>query len=157
MGIEIERKFLVHKELWDKTNKGKGAYLKQGYILADPTKTIRVRIADDQGYLTIKGKNTGISRQEFEYEIPKQEASELLQDFTSSSLEKIRYRIEFSGKTWEVDEFLGLNEGLIVAEIELKSENENFEIPQWIDQEVSGDKKYYNSYLSQFPFKSWKQ
>jgi CYTH domain-containing protein len=156
MGIEIERKFLVHKAIWNKVSKGKGAYLKQGYIVTDPTKTIRVRIADEQGYLTIKGKSTGIARQEFEYEIPKHEASELLQNFTTSSLEKIRYRLQYLGKTWEVDEFLDLNEGLIVAEIELESENEKFEIPEWIDKEVSGDKKYYNSYLSQFPFKSWK-
>lgn len=155
MGIEIERKFLVHKEIWNKAKKGKSAYLKQGYIVSDPTKTIRIRIADNQGYLTIKGKSTGIARQEFEYEIPKEEASELLQHFTASSLEKIRYTLEYSGKIWEVDEFLGPNEGLIVAEIELKSENENFELPEWIYKEVSGDKKYYNSYLSQFPFKSW--
>src|SRR5436190_1509449 len=136
MGVEIERKYLIHKDLWHSIDKGKGEYLRQGYISTDPSKTIRVRVTDSKGFLTIKGSTKGISRLEFEYEIPREEAIELLNHFTSSSIEKIRYKISHIGKVWEADEFKGENEGLLLAEIELSSATETFEIPRWIGKEV---------------------
>jgi adenylate cyclase len=155
MGVEIERKFLVKKELWEALEKPKGNLYRQGYLLTDPNKTIRVRIADSCGYLTIKGISVGATRPEFEYEIPINEAEQLLDNFSVSDLKKIRYEILFKGKLWEVDEFLGDNLGLIVAEIELNSESEIFELPDWVDREVTGEGKYYNSNLSINPFTKW--
>ena len=155
MSIEIERKFLVHKELWAKLHKPRGIKYKQGYLLTESDKTIRVRITEANAYLTIKGETKGISRPEFEYSIPVKDANEMLTLFAGKILDKIRYRIEFKGKIWEVDVFEGENKGLILAEIELKGENEKFEIPEWIAEEVTGDERYYNSCLSLHPFKSW--
>lgn len=155
MGIEIERKFLVNREIWDQLEKQAGEFYRQGYLLTDPTKTIRVRQTSDKGFLTIKGISVGASRAEFEYEIPFDEAKELLDQFAVSELSKIRYKVLFDEKLWEVDQFLGDNEGLMVAEIELQSENEAVNIPDWIGQEVTGDEKYYNSNLTLFPFKDW--
>ena len=114
-----------------------------------------MRVTDEQGYITLKGATTGITRKEYEYEIPVQDGVELLDVFAQSEVEKIRYRIEFAGKLWEVDEFLGDNEGLIMAEIELQDEAEEFEQPDWVTNEVSDDERYYNSYLSTHPFKEW--
>mgnify|MGYP000885915320 CR=1 FL=1 len=156
MGIEIERKFLVNQEIWNKLEKPHGEFYRQGYLLTDPTKTIRVRQTSEKGFLTIKGISVGASRAEFEYEIPHGEAKELLDQFSVSELSKIRYKILFENKLWEVDEFLGENEGLMVAEIELQSEDETFCIPDWIGQEVTGEEKYYNSNLTLLPFKNWK-
>jgi CYTH domain-containing protein len=155
MGLEIERKFLVNNEKWNSIEKPKKNLFRQGYILTDPNKTIRVRLTDLKGYLTIKGLTVGATRPEFEYEIPPEEAEQLLNNFSISDLKKIRYEIIFKDKLWEVDEFLGDNLGLIVAEIELKSESEFFELPDWIDREVSGEEKYYNSNLSINPFVKW--
>ena len=155
MGVEIERKFLVKKELWEALEKPKGNLYRQGYLLTDPNKTIRVRITDLCGYLTIKGISVGATRPEFEYEIPGNEAEQLLDNFSVSELKKIRYEILFKGKLWEVDEFLGNNQGLVVAEIELNSESEIFELPDWVDREVTGEGKYYNSNLSINPFTKW--
>ncbi|HMK05998.1 MAG TPA: CYTH domain-containing protein [Flavobacterium sp.] len=155
MGVEIERKFLVDKEKWAAIEKSAPNRMRQGYLLTDPHKTIRVRMTDTGGYITIKGLSTGATRTEFEYEIPKHEAEELLNLFSVSELDKIRYEITFSDKVWEVDEFLGENEGLIVAEIELMSESEEFELPGWITREVTDEEKYYNSSLSVRPFKRW--
>src|SRR5438270_10985009 len=121
MGIEIERKFLVSAEKWSRTLKGEGQVYRQGYILRDPDKTIRVRLSDEQGFITVKGASTGASRPEYEYEIPLQDAKELLDNFCTSEISKIRYEIYFAGKLLEVDEFLDDNEGLIIAEIELSS------------------------------------
>lgn len=156
MGIEIERKFLVNKELWNECEKPAGEFYRQGYLLTDPSKTIRVRQTSDKGFLTIKGISVGASRSEFEYEIPFDEAKELLDQFSVSELSKIRYKILFEEKLWEVDEFLGENEGLMVAEIELKSENEKFKLPDWIGKEVTGEDQYYNSNLTLNPYKNWK-
>ena len=156
MGIEIERKFLVRKEVWAGFPKGVGNLYRQGYILTDPAKTIRVRLAGEKGTLTIKGITTGASRAEFEYSIPQQDAIELLDNFCSSTLNKIRYVVPFQDKTWEVDEFLGDNEGLVVAEIELGAEDESFDRPGWVDNEVTEDKRYYNSYIVENPFNTWK-
>lgn len=155
MGKEIERKFLVHHQLWQKVEKPAGQHFRQGYLLTDPNKTIRVRLTDKQSFLTIKGISTGATRSEFEYEIPALEAKELLDEFAVSELSKIRYKVAFENKIWEVDEFLGDNSGLIVAEIELTSEDEAFEIPAWIDREVTGEQKYYNSNLTAVPFNKW--
>ena len=156
MGIEIERKFLVNKAKWEAVQKPVGDSFRQGYLLTDPKKTIRVRQTSDKGFLTIKGISLGASRAEFEYEIPFEEAKELLDQFAVSELSKIRYKILFEEKLWEIDQFLGENEGLIVAEIELESEEEKFSIPDWIDVEVTEEEKYYNSNLTQNPFKNWK-
>jgi adenylate cyclase len=155
MSSEIERKFLVNKELWKKLKKPVGKNYRQGYLLIDPTKTIRLRIADKTAYLTIKGETKGISRPEFEYIIPLKDANEMLTLFAGKIIEKIRYLIICKGKTWEIDVFEGEDEGLIIAEIELESENEKFDLPEWITTEVTGDEKYYNSYLSLHPFKYW--
>lgn len=156
MGKEIERKFLVNRQDWENLEKPTGKLYRQGYILTNPNKTVRVRIVEDKGYLTIKGRAIGVTRAEFEYEIPFADANELLDQFTEFVLSKIRYIIPFQGKIWEIDVFEGENAGLIVGEIELKSEEESFEIPHWIDVEVSHDKRYFNSNLVSFPFKSWK-
>lgn len=156
MGQEIERKYLVDIEKWQELDKPEGQLYRQGYLLTDPTKTIRVRQTADKGYLTIKGFSVGASRPEYEYEIPFDEAKELLDQFAVSELSKIRYKIHFDGKLWEVDEFLADNEGLIVAEIELRSEEEQFNTPGWLGKEVTGEERYYNSNLTIEPFKNWK-
>lgn len=155
MGKEIERKFLVDHEKWKQSHKPKGELYRQGYLLAKPNKTIRVRLAAEKGFLTIKGITTGATRPEYEYEIPFNDAKELLDYFSESELSKIRYRINFENKIWEVDEFLGDNIGLILAEIELISEDEPFKIPEWIGNEVTSEEKYYNSNLTIQPFKNW--
>ncbi len=155
MPYEIERKFLVKKDVWDKVLKGNCQFFRQGYLTTDPHKTIRVRITDTHGYLTIKGLSIGAKRREYEYEIPRDEADELLNNFVISDLAKRRYTIPYEGKVWEVDEFSGDNDGLIVAEIELAQETESFSLPDWAGQEVTGDERYYNSSLSLNPYKNW--
>lgn len=156
MGREIERKYLVDKNKWQEIEKPTGQLYRQGYLLTEPDKTIRVRQTANKGYLTIKGLSIGATRPEYEYEIPFDEAKELLDRFSISELSKIRYKIPFDDKVWEVDEFLGENAGLIVAEIELGSEDESFSIPEWIEAEVTGQEKYYNSNLTIEPYKNWK-
>jgi adenylate cyclase len=154
MGVEIERKFLVKKALWQALDKPAGKYYRQGYLMNSPERVVRVRIAGDQGYLTIKGAAEGISRLEYEYEIPKSDAEEMLDRFQPEGTEKIRYCIpEASGLVWEVDEFLGANKGLIVAEIELISEDQPFSHPNWLDEEVTHDQRYANSNLALQPIK----
>lgn len=153
MAKEIERKFLVNKSLFRPS--GEGEYIAQGYLSVVPERTVRVRIKKNRGYLTIKGKNSGISRSEFEYEIPKSDAEELLELCEPSIIIKRRYTINVNGSCWEVDIFEGDNAGLMVAEIELASEQEPFNKPDWVGEEISFDAKYYNSNLSKNPFKSW--
>jgi len=153
MAIEIERKYLVKGDEWREI--GVPVQYAQGYLLADEEITVRVRIAGDSAFLTIKGKSEGMSRKEFEYPIPLDNSHELLLLSKIPIIEKKRSRIEWEGKIWEVDEFEGKNKGLILAEIELKSELETFSIPPWIGEEVSGDIRYFNSYLSQHPFTEW--
>lgn len=157
MALEIERKFLVDKTKWQVEQKPQGNFYEQGYISTDPAKTVRVRIGKQKGYLTVKGKNNGPARAEFEYEIPLPDAMQLLEQFCSNKISKCRYEIWHKGKMWEVDEFLEDNEGLIVAEIELSSEAELFDCPAWATQEVTGDERYYNSGLAVHPYKKWKQ
>lgn len=156
MGIEIERKFLVNHDQWEQLEKPVGEFYRQGYLLTDPQKTIRVRQTSDKGFLTIKGISVGATRAEYEYEIPFEEAKELLDQFAVAELSKVRYKIAIENHIWEVDVFSGKNEGLIVAEIELKSEDEEFVLPTWIDREVTGEEKYYNSNLVTKPYKDWK-
>ena len=155
MGIEIERKFLVNKAKWDQVVKAKKSLFRQGYILSDRERTIRVRLTDKEGFLTIKGQTVGMSRPEYEYSIPKDDAQQLLDNFCGSEVSKIRYFIPHDGHTWEVDEFQGLNEGLIVAEIDLDAEDARISLPEWVDTEVPSEKKYTNSNLSVHPSKNW--
>ena len=156
MGREIERKFLIKPSEWAKLDKPGGKHLRQGYLVSDPNKTIRVRTTDDNAWITIKGISVGASRLEYEYQIPLGEGLELLDNFAEAELEKLRYEIHHQEKLWEVDVFLGDNNGLIVAEIELDSEDEKFELPEWVAEEVTQEKKYYNSNLTKHPFKLWK-
>ena len=155
MAKEIERKFLVDKLQWDHLKKPEGNRITQAYIYSSIEKTIRVRINKNKGFLTIKGKTEGIARAEYEYEIPVSDAQELIANFSGPSIDKIRYAIPFDNHIWEVDVFFGENEGLLVAEIELKSENESFEKPFWIGEEVSHDARYYNANLEKKPYTSW--
>ena len=156
MALEIERKYLVNLKKWQALSKPEAHYYRQGYILTDPKKTIRVRITETKCFITIKGKTTGATRLEYEYEIPRKDAEELLNSFCIAELEKNRYKIIYKNKLWEVDEFLGGNKGLIIAEIELKKEDEFFEIPEWVANEVTGDERYYNANLVQNPYQNWK-
>jgi len=150
---EIERKFLVDQKIWNPT--GNGITIKQAYISNDPERTVRVRIADDKSFLTIKGKSEGISRTELEYEIPGDDAEALMKMAKKHPVEKTRFKQKYGGFTWEVDIFHGENKGLVLAEIELENEGQEFEKPDWVDEEVSGDKRYFNVYLSQHPYKTW--
>jgi len=145
--MEIERKFLVNSNEWDKIKKPNPIVISQGYLSHNVDCTVRVRTKNEKGFLTVKGKNIGVSREEFEYEIPYKEALEMLSLFAEKHLIKQRFEIEFDNKTWEVDVFQGKLAPLIVAEIELCSEDEKFELPTWVGLEVSDDPQYYNSNL----------
>ncbi|EIA10137.1 CYTH domain-containing protein [Flavobacterium frigoris] len=154
--IEIERKFLV------KDNSFKSAAfnqnrIAQGYLNSDPERTVRIRIKGNQGYITIKGisNETGMSRFEWEKEIPFDEAKSLLLLCEKGVIDKTRFEVKIGNHTYEVDEFYGENKGLIIAEIELQSETETFEKPHWLGQEVTNDKLYYNSNLSMNPYTKW--
>ncbi|MBC8004605.1 MAG: CYTH domain-containing protein [Verrucomicrobia bacterium] len=152
--MEIERKFLVDSSKWKPADEG--TRISQAYLGLDPSPTVRIRIAGDKAYITIKGRSKSISRPEFEYEIPVDDAIELQKLAISEPVEKTRYKIWYKDFLWEVDIFEGKNKGLIMAEIELDSEDQVFERPEWILQEVSADRRYYNSYLSEHPFSEWK-
>jgi len=154
--IEIERKFLVKSEEFKTISFAKNE-ISQGYLNSNPERTVRVRIKGNQGYLTIKGKGneTGMSRLEWEKEIPIDEAKMLLNLCESGVISKVRYEVKFGNHVYEVDEFFGENEGLVLAEIELQSEEEVFEKPNWLGEEVTNNEKYYNSYLSKKPFINW--
>ncbi|HPE76736.1 MAG TPA: CYTH domain-containing protein [Draconibacterium sp.] len=151
--VEIERKFLIKTGLWKPTVKG--IKISQGYLSIDSEKVIRVRIADDLGFITIKGKANGIVRTELEYEIPKNEAEVLLKMCNGFIVEKTRFKENFLNMTWEVDIFEGKNKGLFLAEIELENENQEFELPDWVGEEVTFDYHYHNSWLSKQPFLQW--
>ena len=154
MGVEIERKFLVDTDKWKPENEG--TLMVQAYLGLAPNPTVRVRIKGTKAFLTIKGRTNSISRPEFEYEIPVNDAKELMTLAISSPVEKIRYEVWFENFLWEVDIFLGKNKGLALAEIELDSENQEFKKPDWVLNEVSSDGRYYNSFLSGCPFQEWK-
>ena len=154
MGTEIERKFLVKDNAW--RSLAAGVEYRQGYLNSAKERTVRVRTIAARGYLTIKGITTGATRAEYEYEIPAADADAMLDDLCEKPLiEKSRYKIDFGGLVWEVDEFFGDNQGLIVAEVELESEDQKFEIPEWIGEEVTGDPKYFNSNLINNPYLKW--
>ena len=145
--IEIEYKFLVNTEEWAKIEKPSPTLIVQGYISKSVNSTVRVRVKGDKGYLTIKGKTEGIRRSEFEYEIPLNEAESMIELFTDKHIRKFRYEINIEGKTWEIDEFHGLLDGLILAELEVKSEDETFTKPTWVTEDVSTDPNYFNAVL----------
>lgn len=154
MGIEIERKFLTSSDDW--RGVVEGVDYRQGYLSTLKERTVRVRTVGEQGYLTIKGVSIGASRAEYEYEIPVDDAHELLDELCERPLiEKRRHRIPFAGLIWEVDEFFGENHRLVLAEVELASEDQPFEIPPWIGEEVTGDPRYFNSNLVAHPFSTW--
>ena len=154
--IEIERKFLVTSDAF-KSDALRKNHIAQGYLNSTPERTVRVRIKGDTGYLTIKGKSneTGLSRFEWEKEIPLAEAKALILLCEKGIIEKIRYEVQVGKHLFEVDEFFGENEGLLLAEVELQSESEFFEKPNWLGNEVTQDQRYYNSYISKHPFTSW--
>ncbi len=154
MGLEIEKKFLVKDNSWKAL--AEGVLYQQGYLSTEKERTVRVRVIGEQGYLTIKGKSIGATRLEFEYEIPVIDAQEMLTKLCGNSvLEKYRYKIPFDGMIWEVDEFLGKNKGLIVAEVEMENEEQIFKLPSWIGEEVTHKTEYFNSRLTQKPFSEW--
>ncbi|NJY61348.1 CYTH domain-containing protein [Salinimicrobium sp. CDJ15-81-2] len=154
---EIERKFLIletsdfREEAFNKTR------IVQGYLNSAPERTVRVRVRGDKGFLTIKGKSSsdGLSRFEWEKEIPMKEAEELLKLCEPGIIEKIRYEIKHGNHIFEADEFLGDNEGLLLAEVEISEKSEEINKPYWLGEEVTGNQKYYNSYLSKFPYREW--
>jgi adenylate cyclase len=150
---EIERKFLVRSDAW-RAGASAGTEFVQGYLLADETRTVRVRLAGARGFLTIKGPTVGATRDEFEYEIPASDARAILA-MCDLTLAKKRYVVRHEGHTWEVDVFAGDNAGLVVAEIELTSESEPFARPAWLGEEVTYDSRYANASLVRAPFKSW--
>lgn len=152
MAIEIEHKFAVDTAKWQRPQNG--CKMVQGYLCNDNC-TIRVRIADDKAFLTIKSHSSGISREEYEYGIPVEDARNLLKMSLWPPVEKTRYIAIFHGKRWEIDVFEGTNAGLVMAEIELSSEDETFDLPPWAGDKLSGDKRYSNSYLSQHPYGTW--
>ena len=157
MALEIERKFLVKDDSY-KQMAFSYSRIAQGYICSARGRTVRVRIRDEKGYLTIKGPSEegGLSRYEWEKEIPLADAKELMKLCEPGMIDKIRYLVSFGNHTFEVDEFYGDNEGLVVAEVELSNENEAFEKPFFIGEEVTGIVKYYNSFLMKCPYKDWK-
>ena len=152
MAVEIERKFLVCGDY--KSSARESSHIVQGYLNMDKDRTVRVRVRDDKGYMTVKGPTNGVSRYEWEREIPREEAAGLLA-LCPAVIDKTRHLVDYGGHTFEVDEFHGDNAGLTVAEIELSSEDEQFEKPSWLGEEVSHDRRYYNSQLLIHPFKEW--
>lgn len=154
MGLEIERKFLVNTAKWQP--KGPGTEIRQGYLSLTPERVVRIRQTSAGCWLTIKGKSRGAVRSEFEYPIPRNDAEMMLSSVCIQPvIEKTRYKIEFSGKIWEVDVFKGENSGLVLAEIELESENDNFKLPDWVGLEVTGDSRFYNVNLVRKPYSEW--
>jgi adenylate cyclase len=154
MGEEIERKFLVAGDAWRET--AEGMRYRQGFLSTVPERTVRVRVAGLRGTITVKGKNLGARRAEFEYEIPVADAEQMLDTLCERPLiEKVRHTLTAGPHTWEVDVFEGDNAGLVVAEIELGSEDEAFEKPEWVGDEVTSDPRYFNSNLVANPYRTW--
>jgi adenylate cyclase len=154
MAREIERKFLVKGDSW--RNAAEGSAYRQGYIATQKGATVRIRVVGDRGYITIKGPAVNYSRAEFEYSIPLEDAEEMLDTLCQRPLiEKIRYKVEWGGLIWEIDEFEGVNKGLILAEVELNDERQQIELPAWVGEEVSTNPRYFNSNLVKNPFSQW--
>jgi len=155
MAREIERKYLVQKDAWKPSTSG--VLYRQGYLSSVKERVVRVRVAGDNAYLTVKGLSTGVTRLEFEYPIPVDDAAIMLDCLCERPLiEKTRYREEYEGHRWEIDEFHGDNSGLVIAEIELASDTERYAVPSWALAEVSDDPRYFNSNLAVNPYKNWK-
>lgn len=156
MALEIERKYLVDLEKLGTLKNG--TRIKQGYLSTNKDAVVRVRVKNDKAYLTIKGSNIGVTRLEFEYEIPLIEANEMLDKLCQKPvIDKTRYLIDYENHTWELDIFYGDNEGLVVVEVELSSEDETIILPSWVKEEVTSDARYYNSNLMKHPFKDWQK
>ena len=154
MGQEIERKFLVKSDAW--RGLAEGMVYRQGYLNSAKERTVRIRTVGNKAFLTIKGLTVGATRSEYEYEIPFDECNAMLDNLAEKPLiEKKRYKITKGGLTWEIDEFFGDNKGLIVAEVELASEEQAFEKPEWVGKEVTGDPRYFNANLIKHPFTKW--
>ncbi|CCQ74353.1 CYTH domain-containing protein [Magnetospira sp. QH-2] len=154
MAKEIERKFLITGDAWRALTKG--THYRQGYLSTVKERTVRVRTIDDKGFMTVKGITIGATRVEYEYEIPATDANEMLDNLCEQPIiDKVRYKVALDGFVWEIDEFGGVNEGLIVAEIELQSEDQAFAKPDWVGDEVSGDPRYFNSNLIANPYTTW--
>jgi adenylate cyclase len=154
MGTEIERKFLLQGDAW--RSLAAGIRYRQGYLSSAKERTVRVRTAGDAAFLTIKGLATGATRAEYEYAIPLEDGNEMLDTLAEQPLiEKVRYTIAHGNAVWEIDEFLGENQGLVVAEVELSSEDQPFDRPEWLGEEVTGDPRYYNSSLVAHPYSRW--
>jgi len=154
MIMEIERKFLVKGDSWRES--AVGLFYRQGYLALSQERVVRVRTTGGRGFLTIKGATKGISRPEYEYEIPVQDANEMLENLCERPLiEKKRYKIMHKGLIWEIDEFMAENRGLILAEVELSDENQEISAPEWIGEEVSEDSRYYNACLVKHPYNKW--
>ncbi len=155
MATEIERKFLVRNDDWRKQLLS-STHLMQGYLASTPTLTVRVRLEGEQGRLTIKGATRGISRSEYEYPVPAGDAQLMLRELAETAIiDKTRHRVRCGAHVWEIDLFAGDNQGLVLAEIELGAEDEAFERPSWLGDEVSDDPRYYNANLARHPFKDW--
>lgn len=156
MAIEIERKFLIKNASWREISNA-GIEIKQGYLNSNIDRTVRIRIIGSVGLITVKCKTINMTRKEFEYQIPVEDAIELLELCEKPIIEKIRFEIIQNNKTWEIDEFKGVNAGLIIAEIELENEAEKIRLPEWIGKEVTLEAKYYNSNLIENPYTNWKE
>ncbi|MCG8329720.1 MAG: CYTH domain-containing protein [Chitinophagales bacterium] len=154
MGVEIERKFLLKNKEW-RVRAGKGIEIRQGYLNSTKERTVRIRINGGIGLITVKGETINSTRKEYEYQIPIEDAEELLELCEKPIVEKTRFEIVHNQKVWEIDEFKGVNKGLIVAEVELEDENEELEFPLWIGEEVTSDPRYYNANLIAHPYLDW--
>lgn len=154
MAKEIERKYLVKGTAWQTL--AKETVYRQGYLSTVQERTVRVRTIEDKGYLTIKGISVGATRTEYEYQIPVEDANAMLDELCERPIiEKKRYVLEYEGLIWEIDEFAGVNRGLIIAEVELSDENQKIVLPNWVGEEVTGDPKYFNSNLIKHPYTEW--
>ena len=154
MAIEIERKYLVVGDEWRQL--GTGGEFRQGYLSTVKERTVRVRVIGNQGFLTVKGITVGATRTEYEYEIPVDDARAMLADLCEQPvIEKIRYAIDWEGLTWEIDEFLGVNSGLVVAEVELEDADREIDLPEWVGEDVTEDPRYFNSNLVARPYSTW--
>ena len=154
MAKEIERKFLVKGDAWRAL--AQGTHYRQGYLNSVKERTVRIRTINEKAFLTIKGPTIGVTRQEYEYEIPHADCVQMLEHLAEKPIiEKNRYKIPHEGLIWEIDEFLGVNAGLIVAEVELSDENQVFNKPEWIGEEISADPRYFNSNLVKNPYTTW--
>jgi len=154
MGIEIERKFVVISDDWK--NQVTGNTIRQGYLSTSPDRVVRIRIVNQKAWITVKSSSDGLVRNEWEYPIPADDAKAMLENLCIQPvIEKIRYRIPYEGMMWDLDVFYGENEGLLIAEIELESENQPFALPAWAGKEVTHNRLYHNNHLAQYPYRAW--